>query len=144
MSSVPSSDIPNPDSPARRPVGGWLTYFCLITIILRPIYLVRLLFAFNSLPHKGFCLAEIVVSLLAGSLVAGRSALAFAAIWVFSVVNLLQQLYLLFTGSRVATFDPHVTIQSKGTVIAGMAVTFAWLIYFHRSKRVKETFGSNL
>jgi hypothetical protein len=100
---------------------------------------------FHSINRKALCLGEVVLSLLVGLLVLRRSTLAFAAIWVFSAANLLQALVLLSKGSHVATLvDPHVTVQSPGAVIAFIAVNAAWLIYFHRSKRVAETFGSNL
>ena len=101
--------------------------------------------AFRSLNTPRFWLLVLLftLSLITGVLTQVRSRLAFPALWlqfaVRALVTFLNARMIWSLHENYPTRTHDITNQ-----IGGMGVIIAWLLYFHYSKRVRETFGTNL
>lgn len=129
------------DKPALRGIGGWLLLFCIGTTIVNPLIstalaaqpnlgvvprIFYLLFAGFSF-YTGISLWRVRTNALRLVAVYFITALAIGALWVMeSVVK-----WPTAGGSNA----------SAGGSVLG---TLVWLLYFHRSERIRGTFGRNL
>lgn len=130
--------------PGLKGVGGWLLFFCIITTIITPLGnllgLARLAAIHN--PWAFYYLAIVVFSMVVG-----------VSVWRVShdAIPLLRAYFATFViweALRISTvvivmhnssFDMPMTYRIRTLIWA-----IVWAAYFHRSQRVRATFGRNL
>jgi hypothetical protein len=125
-------------------VGGWLLFFCVITTILTPLgnlsSLIRLAEA-ESLWALYYCIL-VGFSFLVGMSVWRVSPFAMALVKVYfitlAVWELLRIPYVFVTSA-----DPSLDLQMTMR-IRTLVWVIVWAAYFHKSQRVRATFGRNL
>jgi hypothetical protein len=139
---------PSPDlsEQAIKPVniGGWLLFF----VITNYLGCISLALQVSRAAHTTRILLLILMfasTLLPAILVPLRSDLVFLAVWAQFTIRLLatgitaHTIWTLRNASNYPTRPRDITNQ-----IAAVIISLAWLLYFHYSRRVRETFGQNL
>jgi hypothetical protein len=132
-------------------VWGWLLFFCLIQTVLAPAWAIE----FRS--NAGLLVDLLVwVRVLFGVFVAiclwSRSGYALKLLRIYFSVAIGVALLCMIMSVVVAVTDPYVgqTEDMEGFVfqligyLLSLATLGLWVGYFHTSKRVKATYGSNL
>ena len=161
-----SSLNPSPATPAGSPtyvtaaraarpelegVWGWLLFFCLILTVLAPIATIED-------GSSGWLLIDVLVGLKVffGVFVAinlwSRSEYALKLLRIYFFINIGSGILRFVMGVVAAVSYAYAgeTRTAEGALLRliayliGLAILVAWLGYFHSSKRVKATYGSNL
>jgi hypothetical protein len=136
---------PAPDYiPGLKGVGGWLLFFCIITTILTPLMnlpgFARL--AEIRSPWAFYDLAVIVFSMIVG-----------VSVWRVSpdAIPLLRAYFVTFVIWEALRISTVVIVMHNSTFdlpmmyrIRTLIWCLVWGAYFHRSQRVRATFGRNL
>ncbi len=134
--------------PTKQPlvgIGGWLLVFCATNVLGACVLLFAILKSHNT--HDRLVDALIVATtLLMLALVVKRSPIAVLA----AQIAIGTRLAVNCDNVRIAwdLYQKHPRLQQVATNIAvrqiAPALTAAvWLIYFARSRRVRETFGKH-
>ena len=147
----PPADHPEPTfenltlNTARAQIGGWLTVFC-ITCGLGIMSLAISTFKTTTLSYKLIGIFSLTMALVVLLLVFNRSRLAVAALWVDFAARVILSAWhghliwhLRYAYTKSGQMTDVITSQ-----IFPIGVMGAWLLYFHYSRRVHETFGQNL
>jgi len=136
------TQAPAPES--LRGVKGWLLLFCILRTILEPLGFISLL-AFSV--GKGIAPGRFVEVAVPGCALCALSIYVGVCLWrvtanalrwlkvFFIAVGSLSALALL--GDIVARSDPHKEAE-------GLFWIATWYLYFHKSERVRLTYGRNL
>jgi len=144
VTGVGPAPVSNGYAPGLKGVGGWLFFFCISTSILTPLFslpgLERLV-AVRS-PWAFYNLAIIVFSVVVGVSVWRVSPDAipllrayFATIVIWEALRISTVVIVMHNSS----FDLSMNYRVRTLVWS-----IVWAAYFHRSQRVRATFGRNL
>src|SRR3954467_11655248 len=122
--------------------GGWLMWFCVGTCILTPAwfanaYLHPPIHLYRLMLVSGIA---VLLGMIAGAMLWAERRDAFLALTIFFVFLAAKSeiwfaLAFLNKGSREIYL---------GVATRTMLYTLGWVLYFHNSKRVKNTYGRNL
>ena len=127
-------------------VGGWLLLFCIATTVFSP-----LLIGAEVIQNPNDTFVVLVdISLAALSIYTGIAVWrvrpnAFKMLKVYFIVTAVLAA-LNIAGSLVSKSDTS-TDSPDNSIVMGLRSLFAiiiWGLYFHRSRRVRDTFGANL
>ena len=135
-------EAPQPAHPPAQ-IGGWL-YFFLVTSFLGCMSLALQTPRAQSTGRTLLIMLMFVSTFLPAVLVGFRSRLIFPALWIQMAVRLavsgtnLSILWSLRVSPGPSYFNDIVN------QISAIAITASWLVYFHLSRRVRETFGENI
>ncbi len=124
-------------------MGVWLIFF-LITSYLGCLSLAMQAFRAQSAGRALLLILNLVATFLPAFLVGLRSRLVFPALWVHAAIRLAvtgTNLSILWNIRNEPGPDYFHDIFNQ---VSAVAITVIWLLYFHRSRRVRETFGENL
>jgi hypothetical protein len=128
-------------------VFGWLLFFCVILTVLAPLLTVAG-HSSGSLPVDLFSWAKVVFGAFVGINLWSQSPDAlkllriyFVVALVFGVLRLVSFVVLSFTEK---TEGFYAAFAESTTSLVSLVVLGLWFAYFHYSKRVKSTYGSNL
>jgi hypothetical protein len=130
-----------------RGVGGWLLFFCLIMTVLGPV-------AFVSSGSEGLFFLSVLLGLktifgvVVGINLWSVKESALGLLRAYFVVAIVFGLLLLVVNLLDAFARPEQSLlESIGRPtlrLLNLAILTAWYAYFHSSRRVKSTYGSNL
>lgn len=142
--AVASSPVYPGYTPGLNGVGGWLLFFCIITTIITPLgnlpNLARLAAIHN--PWAFYYLAIVIFSVVVG-----------VSVWRVSqdAIPLLRAYFASFVIWEALRISTVVIVMHNSSFDLSMMYrirTLIWAIvwgaYFHRSQRVRATFGRNL
>jgi len=144
---------PDTVKPKLKDVGGWLLFFCVSLTILSPVS------ALLSLPR--LALAQDISPLIIVPLILiGFSAFVGINVWMVAkrAMMWLKAYFITLGGTALFAIAYFATLflsadeEASGvellrTIFPYLRVltwVVIWAIYFHKSKRVKATFGQNL
>jgi hypothetical protein len=143
----PYAFVTVPQNLGPRGVGGWLFWYCIFITILGPLALVGQLLTFQ---FRNPLLVLEVIRLLYGVVVG-------VFLWIERPLAIqLLRIYFIFLAAifllvflRLASFAlaRHTTVfQLTGFVSTVLSAIFSllWFLYFHKSERVRNTYGRNL
>ena len=143
----PKPAMSDPELRSLKGVGGWLLFFCIALLIIRPV----MDFASAGGDPAGLAIAFVLsaLSITTGIMLLLEKPSAFIWLWWFFGVQ--AAVLALSIGVIVGGFgseDLGVTgengIREVVNVVRGIVSLIIWLAYFKRSKRVFATFGRNL
>ena len=127
-------------------VGGWLLVFWL-TLTAGVIRLAAGTIQQHHLMLKAIDLFSLLVGVMMLFLISIRSPLLFSALWVDGgnrlSVSIYQAIAALRVMQRTSGRNDAATMLMTQSLLS-LLVVACWLVYFHRSKRVRATFGRNL
>ena len=133
-------------------MGGWLTFFCAVTIVINPFLTVRLMLT-PSYQYQNSDLIGIVVSIL--GIIAGlyvyyrpESGFLWLRIYFYSIAGLILfnfiDFFVLLSQMHSEGEGEAVGTLLGWSVIRPAIFLLIWVSYFRASKRVRNTFGANL
>jgi hypothetical protein len=144
VASAPDGSTAQPIRKDLQGVGGWLLVFCIATTILSPVAVLNAL-ALAGVEFNPAILvpaAMAVFGMVVGITVWTRSAMAIPMLRIyFLVVGGFTLFNLSFLLTRSLEADNEFTIVAYVRTLIFVAV---WAAYFHKSERVRATFGRNL
>lgn len=139
--------IPSAQDAEMRGVGGWLLFFCVIVTVLGPIAFV------SNISREPFFLNVLLGLQMIFGVVVGinlwsvrESALGLLRVYlavavVFGLMLLAANLLDAFARPEQSLLE---SIGTPGLRLLKLAILAAWYAYFHSSRRVRSTYGSNL
>jgi hypothetical protein len=157
----PSADLAVPASPAivgcpdslpltaigrdLQGVGGWLLFFCFGLVLLRPAFVVWQIISARDMIAAALEMAPSIVRTVAGLTVGilvwqvRPFALSILRIY-FCVIGALGALGIVW----FAVSNSRSAGENLLPSMLSLSFTVIWFLYFHRSVRVRATFGRNL
>jgi hypothetical protein len=128
-------------------VFGWLLLFCVILTVVGPLVMVAGGRS-GSLLVDLFSWAKVVFGIFVGINLWSQSPHAlkllriyFVVALVLGVLRLVSSVVLTFTAKTEGFYAAYT--ESTASLVS-LVVLGVWLAYFHFSKRVQSTYGSNL
>ena len=128
-------------------VGGWLFWFCISVTILGPLALIG---QFFTLQFRSPQLMLEAIRLLYGAVVGvflwmerSTAILLLRIYFIFLAVSYL----LVFLNLASVALARHTTpfqLPAFYSTVLSAGFSFLWFLYFHRSERVRNTYGRNL
>jgi hypothetical protein len=134
-----------PVTPPREPYGvhGWLRFYCVFTGILQPAaYLIS---PRHDLQGEG--------EKLLGELACIFAAVVAANLWFVTnkAISILRAYFVLSIAYEVGFVIYHLAVHDivnpalfSARQFQSLLYVALWIAYFHRSQRVKNTYGVNL
>jgi hypothetical protein len=144
-----------PIDPKLKGVGGWLLFFCVAITILTPLGWVGRLTANKSFDlDAAIYLAVVVLGMITGLFCWIESPHAIPLLRAYFIV-LCAVAVLSLIGAFAAMQDAGADAEPGSAVDGSSMVAFfgslrmlifalLWSTYFHKSERVRATFGRNL
>lgn len=144
---VPYAFITVPQNLGLRGVGGWLWFYCFVSTILVPLFVFTRLSAWKF-QNSIYSLEQI--RLLYGAVVGGFlwmerpiAILLLRIYFLFVAADCLLTLLWLLSLARTRHTDFWGMPGLNSTFMAA-GVALLWFAYFHKSERVRNTYGANL
>jgi zinc-ribbon domain len=139
--------IPAAHDAEIRGVGGWLLFFCVILTVLGPIAFVSDISGehfFLSVLRGLITIFAVVVGINLWSVSERALGLLRAYFAVAAVYGLLLLAVTLFSAFARPEQNLLESIGRPSFRLLKLAFLAAWYAYFHSSRRVRSTYGSNL
>lgn len=144
--TLPSSPIVHGPSGA----GGWLLFYCISLTVLAPA-LVSLGYYFairlrGINPEISLGIARVLYGIVVGIFLWLRRPVALALLRIYFIMVAAEILLLMLEAvSMSLRIHASVFLSSRfSSLMISAGITLLWFIYFHRSVRVKNTYGANL
>jgi hypothetical protein len=139
--AAPPADSLQQAAGERLKIGGWLAFFCFGLVVLAPLHGLR---EINQSLDQPF-LVVLEVGLVAFSIYTGIALTrvrpnAMRLVKIFFIVMLALGILSVLGSFASDSGDKDALVAGLGTI--GSAAI--WWSYFRKSKRVRDTFGSNL
>jgi hypothetical protein len=138
-------------APATKPIrrdlqgmGGWLLVFCIATTILNPVAILNALASAGAGFNPAILVpaAMAIFGIVVGITVWTRSAMAIPMLRAyFLVLGGVALFNLSFLLTRSLEGDNEFMMVANVRLLIFVTV---WAAYFHKSERVRATFGRNL
>ena len=139
--SAGPSVLPRVISNESRGVGGWLMFFCVVFGVIRPLAVTAWIMPRLSptSPLTYFILAEIAFGMIVAVLLWREQREALTFLRAFFMASALFNLFRLVQYVLAKHGD-------GGTVrfVWGIIVLVLWYSYFHKSVRIRNTYGRNI
>lgn len=142
--SAPGHAVAPPIRKDLQSVGGWLLLFCIGTTIVSPVTVLNALVSAGVEFNPAFLVpaAMAIFGIVVGITVWTRSTMAIPMLRIyFLVLGGLTLLNLSFLVARSHQADIEVAMMAYVRTLIFVAI---WAAYFHKSERVRATFGRNL
>jgi len=135
-------------SPTAKPaVGGWLTFFC-VTTMLGVLKSISTVIATHAPLYLALYITLMMMAALAAITVWGRASSALTCVSFNLGVRFLYGLFQIYlaTGMSKATGTGAMSQSDTEFLSAftNILASVVWYLYFHFSTRVRETLGRNL
>ncbi len=133
--------------PTTRRVGGWMLFYCLITVfgVLKSFQTIA---ATKAPLFLALYITLSLLSMLACIAVWMRAASALTWVSFSLCARFMYGLFQVLLGARMsnqATNTPMSPSQTEFSLaVANLLGAVVWFLYFHLSVRVRETLGRNL
>ena len=147
----PYAFVTIPQDLGPRGVGGWLLFYCIGLTILAPgVTLLQLSFLLRlmKLGNYEYLLefSRVFYGLVVGIFLWMKRPLA---LFLLRVYFIAVAAILLLTGLRLiaVALRPHsplALVREITALIAQTIIPALWFAYFHKSERVRNTYGANL
>ncbi len=131
-----------------QPVGGWLLFFCIVLVIMGPLSVLAEVMTLSSngpdTPDITIVvildLARAALGVATGIVVWNVRPMAFTLLWIyFGLVALLGILGIIGFAMAEQNRPEDLIVSIRSLIYVAI-----WATYFHRSQRVRATFGRNL
>jgi Protein of unknown function (DUF2569)/zinc-ribbon domain len=157
LNHIVAPSIPAPTTPAaeqfntpltqsfiprrQQEVGGWLMFFCILLIVVVPVFVMAMAWSGDFGIEAMFNIAWAAFGVLVGAMLWNVHPRAFVLLWIYFGMTAL---IIVLTIVNLATAEEGATAHDSVLVFRGIIYFIAWFLYFKRSERVKATFGRNL
>jgi hypothetical protein len=145
--SVPYAFVTVPQDLGLHGVGGWLWAYCFISTILVPLGILLRLAAWKF-QNPLYSLEQI--RLLYGAVVGGFlwmerpiAILLLRIYFLFVAVNCLLTILWLLSLAR-SRHTSFFEMPGLNSTLFAVGIALLWFAYFHKSERVRNTYGANL
>jgi hypothetical protein len=148
----PAQGVPQPAfavTSGPQGVGGWLLLFCVIVTILGPLGSIGeiMWLGFAPNPVRLIRLVPSAYGMVVGILLWMRRAVALHLLRIYFILvaafAILGVLRLALIGLRTG-WDPMLLSPSFTPALVQPGYIILWFSYFHKSRRVSNTYGANL
>ncbi|MBZ5532172.1 MAG: hypothetical protein LAO20_12135 [Acidobacteriia bacterium] len=142
-----------PIDPKLKGVGGWLLFFCVVITILTPLGAVRELALDDLFSTENLVVVVVAVfGLVVGLIVWSAQRLAIPllrAYFIFMAIIAVLGVVGAVVEMQGVKAEPGSTVDGNSMVafvasFRSLIFVLIWGTYFHKSERVRATFGRNL
>jgi hypothetical protein len=129
-------------------VGGWLLVFCIMLTVLAPLAVLFPVVALRRIPSNYFMpeLVRVLYGVIVGIVLWSRQAIALMMLRIYFVVLVvtLGLAWLRLIAASLQSHTPVFLLPVFAPVLTYTGGSILWFVYFRKSVRVKNTYGSNV
>jgi hypothetical protein len=145
--SVPYDFVAIPQDLGPKGVGGWLLLYCIGTAILVPLAVFGRMHGWKFQdPLYSLEQIRLFYGALVGVFLWMQRPIAIYLLRIYFIILAAKFLltFLRLISVAVTNHTAPFSVAGFGSTIWAVAVAIAWLAYFRKSERVRNTYGANI
>jgi len=125
----------------RKEVGGWLMFFCILLIVVDPLFVMLIAWSAEPGPDNASYIVWAGLGITVGIMIWNLYRHSFVWLWIYFGITALL---LVMRIADLAFVESNQNFHEIALTFRSAIYSIAWFLYFKRSDRVKRTFGRNL